>query len=121
MSFINTVSIDIPWPKSQERKAIMTMAKGIPYDKRPACPLVGEDGNAFSIIARAKKALKKAGLHKEAEQYAKEAMASDYDELLRVTMSYVRDESDDEDEDDVCLDCGEEADYCTCDEDEEDY
>lgn len=51
--------------------------------------LVGEDGNAFAILGKVKKALERAG-HKElAEQYMKEATAGDYDNLLRVTMDYV--------------------------------
>ena len=51
--------------------------------------LVGEDGNAYAILGRTKKALQRAG-HKElAEQYIQEATAGDYDHLLRVTMEYV--------------------------------
>ena len=51
--------------------------------------LVGEDGNAFAIMGRVRKALIQAG-HKElAEQYLKEATAGDYDHLLQVTMEYV--------------------------------
>lgn len=41
--------------------------------------LVGEDGNAFSILARVSKALKKAGVSKEEiSKFQKEAMSSDY-------------------------------------------
>jgi hypothetical protein len=51
--------------------------------------LVGEDGNAFAILGRVRKALIAAG-HKElAEQYLKEATAGDYDHLLQTTMEYV--------------------------------
>ena len=51
--------------------------------------LVGEDGNAFAILGRVKRALVKAG-HKElAEQYLKEATAGDYDHLLQVSLEYV--------------------------------
>ncbi len=56
---------------------------------KPKVKLVGEDGNAFSILGRVRKALKRAGLHEEAEQYMKEATSGDYDTLLQVTMKYV--------------------------------
>ena len=51
--------------------------------------LVGEDGNAFAIIGRVKKALQRAGHKDLAEEYQKEATSGDYDNLLRVTMEYV--------------------------------
>ncbi|HEF7114084.1 TPA: hypothetical protein SAY06_000190, partial [Campylobacter jejuni] len=47
--------------------------------------LVGEDGNAFSILARVSKALKKASVSKEEiSKFQKEAMSSDYNHLLNV-------------------------------------
>lgn len=67
--------------------------------------LIGKDGNAYFIIGTVKKALKEAGLHKEAEQYAEEAKSGDYDHLLCVTMEYVDivgPDSDDRDEDAFC-------------------
>jgi len=52
--------------------------------------LVGEDGNAFAILANVQKALRKNGVSKdERDQYLSEAMAGDYDNLLRVTMDWV--------------------------------
>lgn len=52
--------------------------------------LVGEDGNAFSILARVSKALKKAGVSKEEiSQFQKEAMSSDYNHLLNVVQDWV--------------------------------
>jgi hypothetical protein len=52
--------------------------------------LVGEDGNAFFIIGKTMKALKKAGYPELAEEYQDKAFASgSYDEMLRVTMEYV--------------------------------
>ena len=51
--------------------------------------LVGEDGNAFAIIGKVKKALKKAGYNDEVESFMKEAMSGDYNNLLRVAMEYV--------------------------------
>ena len=51
--------------------------------------LVGEDGNAFAIMGRVSKALRRAG-HKDLEDaYLKEAQSGDYNNLLRVTMEYV--------------------------------
>ncbi len=51
--------------------------------------LLGEDGNAFLILAKVRRALEKAGHKKEADEYSKEARKGDYDNLLRVTMDYV--------------------------------
>lgn len=52
--------------------------------------LTGNDGNAFSIMASVKDALKKAGATKEEiDQYISDSMAGDYDNLLRVAMDWV--------------------------------
>lgn len=52
--------------------------------------LVGEDGNAFSILARVNKALKKAGVSKEEiSKFQKEAMSNDYNHLLNVVQYWV--------------------------------
>ncbi|EKD2248558.1 hypothetical protein OQ861_000767 [Campylobacter jejuni] len=52
--------------------------------------LVGEDGNAFSILARVSKALKKACVSKEEiSNFQKEAMSSDYNHLLNVVQDWV--------------------------------
>lgn len=52
--------------------------------------LIGEDGNAYYILGKVSKELKKAGYDKEfIDQYKKEAMAGNYDELLQTTMKYV--------------------------------
>lgn len=57
---------------------------------KPTVNLIGEDGNAFSIIGKVKKTLASAGADKEyVKQYMNEAMAGDYDHLLIVTMGYV--------------------------------
>jgi len=45
--------------------------------------LVGEDGNAFSIIGRARQVLKRAGRYEDIELFQKEATAGDYNHLLR--------------------------------------
>lgn len=52
--------------------------------------LVGEDGNAFFILARVCGAMKKAGLTSEQiQEYMDEAKSGDYNHLLQVTMQYV--------------------------------
>lgn len=52
--------------------------------------LIGQDGNAFAIIARVTRAMGQAGLSRKIrEEYRQEAMAGDYDHLLRTTMAWV--------------------------------
>ena len=52
--------------------------------------LVGEDGNAFAIMARVIKGLKSAGVSaEEIAQYQQESMSGDYDNLLRTAMRWV--------------------------------
>jgi len=65
----------------------------IPEDQRPTVRLVGEDGNAYAIMGRVTSALRRAGFDNEVvKTYQKEATSGDYDHLLRVTLSYVREE-----------------------------
>ena len=57
---------------------------------RPTVKLVGEDGNAFSIMGRVKKALMQAGADKEyVDKYLKESTVGDYSYILAVGMEYV--------------------------------
>jgi hypothetical protein len=57
---------------------------------KPACKLVGTDGNVFSIIGRVKQALKKAGQEDRAREFVEKAFrAGSYDEVLRLCMDYV--------------------------------
>ena len=52
--------------------------------------LVGEDGNAYAILGKVRKALKQAGYDEEfIKAYLKQATSGDYDNLLQVTMTYV--------------------------------
>ncbi len=52
--------------------------------------LVGEDGNAFAIMGRVVKAMRKAGVSQaEIKEYENEAMSGDYDHLLQTTMEWV--------------------------------
>jgi hypothetical protein len=54
--------------------------------------LVGEDGNAFAILGRVSKALRRSGQPEAAKEYMAHATAGDYDHLLQVTMEYVDDD-----------------------------
>jgi hypothetical protein len=57
--------------------------------------LVGQDGNAFSIMGRFQGQARKAGWTKEQIQQAISEMTSgDYDNLLRTVMKYTVDEED---------------------------
>lgn len=51
--------------------------------------LTGEDGNAFSILGRVRRAIAKSNHPELAEAFMQEAMAGDYDHLLQTCMSYV--------------------------------
>jgi len=52
--------------------------------------LSGEDGNAFFIIGRVTKALRKAGVpNEEIEAFSKDAMSGDYDHVLQTCMKTV--------------------------------
>lgn len=52
--------------------------------------LTGEDGNAFFIMGRVSRAMRKAGISQEdIDLYHEEATAGDYDNLLQVTMRTV--------------------------------
>lgn len=52
--------------------------------------LVGHDGNAFVIMGKVRKALRRADVsQEEIEQYTEEATSGDYDNLLQVTTKWV--------------------------------
>ena len=52
--------------------------------------LVGTNGNAFMILGKVMKAMKKAGIDQEIiDKYSTEATSGDYDHLLMTTMKYV--------------------------------
>ena len=62
---------------------------GLPEGAKVVVKLVGEDGNAFSIMGRVSRALRRAGMPEKAEEYLARATAGDYDHLLAVTLEYV--------------------------------
>lgn len=51
--------------------------------------LTGEDGNAFSILGRVRRAITKSDHPELAEAFMQEAMAGDYDHLLQTCLRYV--------------------------------
>lgn len=61
-------------------------------------PLVGEDGNAFSILARVQRTMKRNGLGDKVAEFHAEATSGDYDNLLRTVMAWFAVDEDDEDE-----------------------
>lgn len=59
-------------------------------------PLAGQDGNAFAILGRVQKALRRAKISEfEVKDYMVEAMSGDYDHLLTVTLAWVSEGSGD--------------------------
>ncbi|MCJ7811584.1 MAG: hypothetical protein MUP62_05290 [Dehalococcoidia bacterium] len=66
--------------------------------KKVTVRLIGEDGNAYSILGRVSKALKRSGQPEAAAEYLARATEGDYNHLLAVTLEYV-DEPDGEDAD----------------------
>ena len=57
---------------------------------KPTVKLVGQNGNAFSVMGHVKNALRRAGADKEyIDKYLSQATSGDYDHLLVVSMEYV--------------------------------
>jgi len=55
------------------------------FVQRPRVKLIGTDGNAFALLGRCRAAAKKNGWTEEQwAEVQKEAMAGDYDHLLRI-------------------------------------
>lgn len=50
--------------------------------------LVGEDGNAFSILSRVMRVMKRRGMYDEWEQFHAEATSGDYNHLLLTVMRW---------------------------------
>lgn len=52
--------------------------------------LVGEDGNAFSVMGIVQKGLQRAGNDQSVvDNYLEQAMGGDYDHLLAVSMAFI--------------------------------
>jgi hypothetical protein len=65
-------------------------------------PMVGEDGNAFAILGRVKRIMRRAGLpDSEWETFHTEATSGDYDNVLMTVMKWFEVDADlDEDYED---------------------
>ena len=56
---------------------------------KPHLKRIGEDGNAFSILGRARRVLKRANYPEEKiDQFMQEAMSGDYNKLLITTSEW---------------------------------
>ena len=56
---------------------------------KPKLKLTGEDGNAFSILGRARQAMKKAGYSKQKiDRYQAEATSGDWHHLIATTTEW---------------------------------
>lgn len=76
--------------------------------------LVGEDGNAFSILGRCTQALKRNGLKDQVEVFRGEATSGNYDHLLRTVVAWFSVDSTDETDPRECTWCNELHEDCEC-------
>jgi len=58
------------------------------FHEKPIVTLVGSNGNAFAIVALARRALVEAGDPEGAKAFVHEAMGKDFDEVLRAVLKY---------------------------------
>lgn len=58
--------------------------------EKPACEVIGGNGNVFAIIGAVSKTLKRAGLPDQAKEWSEKAMqCGSYNEVLRLMFDYV--------------------------------
>ena len=58
-------------------------------EPRPVVQLTGEDGNAFFIIGKVRKALRDSGASSEyINQFMEDSMSGDYDHVLQTVFKY---------------------------------
>jgi len=55
---------------------------------KPIVSLVGEDGNAFAIMGKCKRAARSCWTQQELELFLEEAISGDYDHLLGLVQTY---------------------------------
>jgi hypothetical protein len=70
----------LPWATDVNDRA--------PNVDRPVLVLVGEDGNAFNILGKARRALRLAGRGDDWAAFVAEATSADYGHLLAVVMEW---------------------------------
>lgn len=62
----------------------------VPHYPEIEVQLVGQDGNAFAIIGRVRRALRQGGVSEDQiSSFCEEAMSGDYDNVLRTAMQWV--------------------------------
>jgi hypothetical protein len=59
-----------------------------PTAERPALTLIGEDGNAFNILGKARRAILLAGRDHEWAAFVAEATCGNYDHLLATVVDW---------------------------------
>jgi len=72
----------LPWATDVNDRA--------PKVDRLVLTLIGEDGNAFAILGKARQALRQAGRGDEWAAFQADATSGDYDHLLAVVMERFR-------------------------------
>ena len=63
--------------------------------QKPSCPLIGQDGNIFNLMALAGRTLRRNGMADEAKEMQNRIMGGDcrsYEEALRIISEYVETE-----------------------------
>ena len=60
----------------------------MPTPERPVLVLIGQDGNAFNVLGKARRALRQAGRGDEWTTFEAEATSGDYDHLLATAMDW---------------------------------
>ena len=81
-------SVTLPSP-TQSPPRLTTL----PEAERPTVKLIGEDGNAFAILGRVRRALRRADYSEEqVEEFTEEATSSDYTHLLATVTLWVNEE-----------------------------
>lgn len=56
--------------------------------KKPKVKLTDEDGNAFSILARVRKALRESGQTDKIKEFTDDATSGDYNHLIQTCFKY---------------------------------
>ena len=63
--------------------------------QKPSCPLIGQNGNIFNLMALASRTLRRNGMADEAKEMQNRIMGGDchsYEEALRIISEYVETE-----------------------------
>lgn len=78
-----------------------------PEQKKPDCPLIGQDSNIFHLVGIASRTLKQNNLHSEAEEMQQRVFSShSYSEALCIIGDYVNITSSDDMEEEEAMEMG---------------